>query len=106
VNVHCHGRGNWSGLVYSELRQDRQDIALLMDVDCVMLASVLDVHAEIERNTPEIMHPERLLHLILDLPNQALVTNDKEIIDVQNECGDDYALILLVMEHEQSSVFT
>ena len=71
-----------------------------------MLLIAFDVHAEIEGDTLEIMHPEPLLHLILDLPNLALVSNDKEIIDVQNDCGDDYAVILLVMEHEQSSIDT
>jgi hypothetical protein len=49
------------------------------------------------------MHPEPFLHLILDLPTEALVSNDKEIIDVEDHCGDDCALIL---KHEQSSVDT
>jgi len=104
VKLHRHWRGSWSGLIHSELRQDRPNIAVLMDLDLVMLPIALDVHAEIEGDTPEIMHPEPLLHPILDLPNQALVSNDKEMIDVKNDCGDDYAVILLVMEHEQSSV--
>ena len=75
-----------------------------MDVNCVMLPIAFDVHAEIEGDTPEIMHPEPLLHLVIDLPNQALVSYDKEIIDVQNNCGNDYSVILLVMEHGQSCV--
>jgi len=106
MKLHCHRRGNWSRLIHSELRQDHPNTVVLMDVDRVMLPIAFDVHAEIEGDTPEIMHPEPLLHLILDLPNQALVSNDKEIIDVQNDCGDDYAVILFVMEHEQSSVDT
>jgi len=65
-----------------------------MDVDRVLLLIAFDVHAEMEGDTPEIMHPEPLLHLILDLPNQTLVSNDEEIIDVQSDGGDDYALIL------------
>jgi len=105
VKLHCQWRGNWLRLVHSELRQDRPNVALLMDVDRVMLPIALDVHAEIEGDTPGIMHPEPLLHLVLDLPNQALVSNDEEIIDIQNDCGNDYALIL-IMEHEQSSVNT
>jgi hypothetical protein len=76
-----------------------------MDVDRVMLPIAFDVHSEIEGDTPKIMHPEPLLHLILDLPNQALVSNDKEIIDVQNDCGNDYDMIH-IMEHEESSVDT
>jgi hypothetical protein len=52
-----------------------------------------------------MMHPEPLPHLILHLPNQAFVSNDKEIIDVQNERGNDYVMMLL-MEHESSSVGT
>ena len=100
VKLHRHWHGNWSGVVYSELRQDHLNVAVLMDVDRVMLPIAFDVNAETDVDTPEIMHPEPLLHRILDLPNQALVSNDKEIIDVQNNCGDDYAVILLVMEHE------
>jgi hypothetical protein len=41
-----------------------------------------------------IMHPDPLLHLILDLPNQRLLSNGKEIMDVRNDCGDDCAVIL------------
>jgi hypothetical protein len=74
-----------------------------MDVDRVMLLIVFDVPAEIEGDIPELMHPESLLHLALDLRNQALISNDKEIIDLQNDCGDNCALIL---KHEQSSVDT
>jgi hypothetical protein len=75
-----------------------------MDVDPVKIRIAFDVHAEIEGDTPEIMHPEPLLDLILDLPNEALISNDKEIIDVAHDCGDNFAVILLVMEHKQSSV--
>jgi len=105
VKLHCHWRGDWSGLIHSELRQDHPNVAVLMDVNCVMLPIAFDNHAEIEGETPEIIHLEPLLHPILDLPNQSLVGNDEEIINVQNNCGNDYALILIV-EHEQSSVDT
>ena len=40
------------------------------------------------------MLPEPLFHRIFDLLNKALVSNDKEIIDVQNDCGNDCAFIL------------
>jgi hypothetical protein len=76
-----------------------------MDVDCVILPIAFDVHAEIDGDTPEIMYPELTLHLILDLPNQALVSNDKEIIAIQNDRGNNYFLIL-IMEDKQSSVET
>jgi len=105
VKLHRHWCGDWYGLIHSELRQDRPNVAVLMDVDCVMLPIAFDIHAEIEADTPEIMHLEPLLHLILDLPNQALISNDEEIIDVQNDCGNDYVLILS-MQHDQSSVDT
>jgi hypothetical protein len=101
VKLHCHRHGNWPGLVQSELRQDCPNVAVLIDVDCVMLPIAFDVDAEIEGDTPEIMHPEPLLHLILDMPNQALGCNDQKIMDVQNDCGDGWAMIL---KHEQSSV--
>jgi len=103
VKLHRHWRGNWCGLIHSELRQDHSNVAMLMDVDREMLPIAFNVHAAIEEDAPEIMHPEPLLHLVLDLPNQALVSNDEEIIDVQNDCGIDYAVIL---KHEQSSVDT
>jgi hypothetical protein len=105
VKLHPHWCSNQSGLVHSELRQYRPNVAVLIDVDCVMLQIAFDVHAEIEGDTPEINHSEPLLHLILDLPNQAVVSNDKEIIDVLKDCGNDYALIL-IMQHEQSSIDT
>ena len=82
VKLHGHWRGNWPGLNHLELRQDRPNVTLLMDVNCVMLPIAFDVHAKIDGDTPEIMHPEPLLHLALDQPNQPLVSNDKEIIDV------------------------
>jgi hypothetical protein len=103
MTLHCHWRGNWPGLVHSELCQDRLNVAVLMDVDRVMFPIVFNVHADREGDTTDIMHPEPLLHLVIDVPNQALVGNDEEIIAVQNDCGDDYALIL---KHEQSSVDT
>jgi hypothetical protein len=49
------------------------------------------------------MHLEALLLLALDLPNQAFISNIKEIIDLPNDCGNDYSLILIV-EHEQSTL--
>jgi hypothetical protein len=60
-----------------------------MDVDRVILPIAFDFQAEIERDTPEIMHPEPQLHLIIALPNQVLITNDKQTIDVQNYRGND-----------------
>ena len=73
-----------------------------MDVDRVMLTIGFNVHTEIEGDTPEIMHPEPLLHLILDLPYQALVSNDMELVDKQHD-RSKYILIL-IMEHDLSSV--
>jgi hypothetical protein len=104
VKLHRHGRGNWSRLIHSELRQDHPNVAVLMDVDHVMLPIEFDVHAEIAGDTTQLMNPEPLHYLVLDLPNQALVSNYKEIIDIQNDCGNHYSVILLAMEHEQSSV--
>ena len=71
----------------------------------MMLPIVFDVHVKTEGDTPDIIHPEPHFHLILDLPNQALVGNDTEIIDVQNDWGNHRASIGLI-EHEQSSVDT
>jgi hypothetical protein len=76
-----------------------------MDVDSVMLLIGFDVHAEIEGHTSEIIHLEPRLYLVLDLPHHALVSNDKVIIDVQNDHRNDYVLILN-KEHKQSSVDT
>jgi hypothetical protein len=103
LKVHCHWCGNWSGLIHSELCQDHPNVAILMDGNCVMLPIAFDDHAEVEGDTPEIIHLEPLFHLILDLPNQAFLSNDKEIIDIQNDHGNNYVLIF-IMEHEQSSI--
>jgi hypothetical protein len=105
VKLHRYWRGKGLGLVHSEHLQDRPNVAVLMNVDRVMLPIAFDVHAEIEGDTPNTMHPEPLVHLDLDLPNQALGSNDKEIIDVQNDCGDDY-IVIIIIEHEQSFVDT
>jgi hypothetical protein len=74
-----------------------------MHVDRVMLPIAFNVHAKIEGDTPEIMHPGHLLHLVLDQPTQAFISNDKDIIHLQNDCGDHCALIF---KHEKSSVDT
>jgi len=103
VKFHCHWRGNWPALVHSGFPQDRLNVAVQMDVDRVMLLIPFDVHSEIDGDTPEIMHLEPLLHLVLDLPNQALVSNDEPIIDILKDCGNDLALILII-ELEQSSI--
>jgi hypothetical protein len=47
VKFHCHRRGNWPRLVHSELRQDRRNVAELMNVDRVMRPIAFNVHAEI-----------------------------------------------------------
>jgi hypothetical protein len=75
-----------------------------MDVDREMIQIAFNVHAEIEGDTPEIMHPEPLLHLILDLPDPVLMSNDMGIVDVQND-HSNYVLIL-IMENKQSSIDT
>jgi hypothetical protein len=98
VKLHCHRCGDWPGLINSGPRQDRPNVAGLVNVDLVMFLIAFDVHAKTKRETPKIMHPESLLHFILDLPNQALASNDKEIIDVQNAGGDDYTFML---KHQQ-----
>jgi len=104
VKLHRYWHGNWCGLIHSQHRQDRPNVAVLKNVDRVQLPIALDVHLEIEGGTSEIMHPEPPLHLILDVPNQALVSNDKEIINEQNDHGN-YVLIQ-IMEHELSSINT
>jgi hypothetical protein len=104
VQLNCHWRGNWPELVHSELRQDRLNVAVLMDVNCAMLPIVFNVHADLEGDPPAILHPEPLLHQILHLPNQACVSNDEEIIDVQNDCRND--AFIHIMEHEPTSVGT
>jgi hypothetical protein len=82
VKIHCHRHSNWPRLFHSELRQDRPNVAVLMDICRVMLPIAFDDHGEIDEDTAEIMHPEPLLHLILDLTNQALVSNDEQLIDI------------------------
>jgi hypothetical protein len=76
-----------------------------MDVDLVMLPIGCNVPAMLEGDTPEIIHPEPYLPPIFELPNQALVSNDKEITYVQINCGNDCAL-MVIREHKQSSMDT
>jgi hypothetical protein len=71
-----------------------------------MLPVAFNIHTEIEGDTSEIIPPEPLHHRVRDLPHQALVRNDEEIMDVQNDSGDDYTVILFVMELEQSAIDT
>jgi hypothetical protein len=66
-----------------------------------MLQIALDDYPKIEGDTPGIRHPEHLLHLILVLPNQALVGNNEDIIHEHNDCSDNCTLIL---KHEPSYV--
>jgi len=101
VNLHRHSNGKWSGQVHSKRRHDHPNVAVLMDVDCAMLLIAFDGHAKLEGDTPDMMNPKPHLHLFRDLPNHAFVSNEMEIIDIQNNCGDNCALIL---NHEQSSV--
>jgi hypothetical protein len=104
VKLHRQWRGNSSRLIDCELRQHRLNEAVLRDVNRVMLSIASDAHAETDGDTPAIMHLEPLLDLILDLPTQAHGSNDKDIIDIQNDCGADYDVIHLLKEHEQSSI--
>jgi len=76
---------------------------VLLAVDHVILPIAFAVHVEIYGDTLEIMHLESLPHQVGDLPKKALVNNDEKIIDLQNDCGNNYVLILAV-EDELFSV--
>jgi hypothetical protein len=78
---------------------------MLMDVNRVMLPIGFHVHAKIDGDTAEIMHPEPLIHLVLDLPNQACNRNDEKIIDLQNDRGKNFVLMRIVKQ-DQSSIET
>jgi hypothetical protein len=105
VKHYGHWRGNWSGRGHPQLGQEHPNVAVLMDVDQVMLLIAFDIDAEIEGNTREIMHLEPHLRLVHDLPNQAVISNNEKSIDLQNDCGNDFVLIV-IMEHQQSYVDT
>ena len=49
VELHYHWCGNWSRLIQSGLCEVCPNVAVLMDVNSVMLRTVFDVHAEMER---------------------------------------------------------
>jgi hypothetical protein len=53
---HHHWYGKRSGPIHSELCQDHPNVAVLMDVNCVMRPIAFNVHAEIEREIHETMH--------------------------------------------------
>lgn len=98
---HCHLFGNWHGLIHCELRNDCLNGAVLIDIYCVMLPIVFNVHTKTEGDAPEIMHVEHLLNLMHDLPNQDHFSNNQAIINIQNNCRDDGTLIL---NHKESSI--
>jgi hypothetical protein len=75
VKFHQRWRRKRSGLVDSELPEECANVAVLMDVDRVMLPIVINVYAEIACHTPYIMSLEPSLHMIRDLDIQALVSN-------------------------------
>jgi len=77
LKLHCHLRGNWHGLNHAEIRNDRPNGVVLMDVIRVLLPIAIDVHAKLQWCTTKIMYPKAHLHVIIDLPNHALVRNDK-----------------------------
>jgi len=70
----------------------------------MMLLTAFNNYSGIDGDTPETMHPEPLLYMIVDWPIQFLVTNDKDIIKVQNYCSNHYSVIVVVMEHAQYSI--
>jgi len=76
-----------------------------MAVDHLLLLIEFHVHAEIEGNTPEIMHPEHILHRIIYVCREVIDSVDEEIIDTQHDCGNDCAVIMN-MQHDQLSVNT
>jgi hypothetical protein len=48
LKLHRHCHRNWSGLVHSEARQNRPNLAVLIELDHVMLPIAFDVHSEID----------------------------------------------------------
>ena len=64
----------------------------------MMLTIAFNLDARIAGATHKITHPEPLLCLILDLPRRALIHNDEEFIDVQNNEGNDCALIRIMQD--------
>jgi hypothetical protein len=49
--LHRYWRSHWPGLIHSELRQERRNVAVLIDVDRVMLKIAFDVHAKMKGDT-------------------------------------------------------
>jgi hypothetical protein len=68
LTVHHCWCGNWLELIHSELRQASPNVAVLIDVDLIMLLIELNVPDEIDENSPKTMYPELLLGLFLDQP--------------------------------------
>jgi len=62
-----------------------------------------DVDTAIDRETSEIIHLEPVLHLTFHLQNETPISNVTEFMDIQNDCVDDFAMIL---KDEQYSVGT
>jgi len=103
VKLYFHWRGNWCALIHSELPKNCPNIPVLMDVVRVLPPIAFDVHAVKEGDIPQIMYPKPLHHPTLHLPKQALISNDKDNINLQNDNGNNYVL-LGIIEPKQSSV--
>jgi len=69
VKFHCLWRCMWPGHLRSELRKDIRNVAVLLEVDHFRIPIAFDAHTEMEWDTLEIMHPEPLFDLVLDLPS-------------------------------------
>jgi hypothetical protein len=78
-------------------------VAVLMDVHRMMRSVALNVPVKFEEDTAEIMYAERFHHLILEMSNQAPVTTNMEIINIQINCHNDYATFMII-KHKQSSI--
>jgi len=77
VKPHSHWHDRWSRLIHPGHPQDHPNVSMLLEVNHVTLPVAFNVRVDIEADTPEILHLEPLLHLILDLHNLALISNDE-----------------------------
>jgi len=75
-----------------------------MDIDCAMLPNAFDISAVMAWDILNMMHLDPLRHLIYDLHTKVSISNDEEIIDVENVRIHNWAVNFPLLDKEHLSV--
>lgn len=104
MRLHHHQHSNYCQLPHTEHCQEHLHIAVLMNVNCANLQIAFQGNVQIEGETDKILYLEPLCYLFLNMPHGVHIHIVCEITDMLNDYCNHYAIIQLVMQHEQFSV--